>query len=115
VKEPALDGVGVCLASPDTDGLFQIHHEDLAVTDLAGVGCLGNGLNDSIQHVITDRHVNFYLGQKIDNVLGTAIQLGVTFLPAKTLDLGHSDALYTNLGQRLAHIIQFEGLDYSRY
>jgi hypothetical protein len=32
-------------------------------------------------------------------------------LPAKTLDLGDCDALDTNIGDGLSHVIQFEWLD----
>src|SRR3990167_7859218 len=46
--EERLDCVGIGFAGTDADGLFQVDHEDLAVTDLAGVGGLGDGLDHAI-------------------------------------------------------------------
>jgi hypothetical protein len=35
----------------------------------------------------------------------------VATLATEALDLGHGDALYADVGDRLAHVVQLEGLD----
>jgi hypothetical protein len=89
----------------------RLTDEDLAVTDLAGVGGLGDGLDHLIELVVGDGDFDLHLGQEVDHVLGTAIQLGVAFLPAEALDLGDGDALHADLRERLAHVVQLERLD----
>ena len=49
-----LNGVGIGFAGTDADSLFQIHYENLAVADLAGVGGLGDGLDHAIQILVVD-------------------------------------------------------------
>ena len=58
-----------------------------------------------------DADLDLDLGQEIDHVFGATIQFRVAFLATETLDLGHGDALHTDFGQRLAHVIEFEGFD----
>ena len=51
------------------------------------------------------------LGQKIDDVFGAAVQLGVAFLPAEALDLGDGDALHADGGEGFTHFVKLERLD----
>src|SRR3546814_848754 len=111
VRRCCLNRVGIGFAGTDADGLFQVDHEDLAVADLAGVGRLGDGLDDAIELIVGDGHVDLYLRQEIDDVFGTAIQFGVALLTTEAFDFGYGDALYANFRQRLAHVVQLERLD----
>lgn len=111
VRRCCLNRVGIGFAGTDADGLFQVDHEDLAVTDLAGVGRLGDGLDHAIELIVGDGHVDLHLWQEVDDVFGAAVQLGVALLTAEALDFGDGDALYANLRQRLAHVVQLERLD----
>jgi hypothetical protein len=38
----------------------------------------------------------------------------MAFLPAETLDLGHSDSLNANFCERLPNVVELEGLDDGR-
>src|SRR5690606_33459900 len=111
VRRACLDRVGIGFAGTDADGLLQIDDEDLAVADLAGVGRLGDRLDHSIELVVGNRHVDLHLRQKVDDVLGTAIQLGVSLLSTEAFDFGDGDALYADFRQRLAYVVQLERLD----
>jgi hypothetical protein len=51
------------------------------------------------------------LGQEVDDVLGTAVQLRVALLPPETLHLRDRDALHTDIGERRANVVHLEGLD----
>ena len=91
--------------------MFKGSDEDLAITDLAGVGDLDDGFDDLLGHTVVDRHLKLHLGQKVDHVLGSPVQLGVALLTAKALHFSDGDALNTDLGERLADVVELEWLD----
>src|SRR3546814_18907133 len=96
VRRCCLNRVGIGFAGTDADGLFQVDHEDLAVADLAGVGRLGDGLDDAIELIVSDGTVDFYLRQEVDEVFGTATQHGEYLHTTDTLDIVIYDALTHN-------------------
>src|SRR5262245_5356543 len=102
------------LAGADAHDLFQLEHEDLAVTDLAGVRGLLDRLDHLLDHVALDRGFDLHFRQKVDDVLGAAVQLGMTLLPPEALHLGDRDALHAHGGQRLTHLVELERLDDGR-
>src|SRR5690606_25980899 len=110
-SEGALDRVGTGFAGTDADGLLQVDDKDLAVADLAGIGRLADGLDDAVELVIVDGHVDLHLRQEVDDIFGATIKLGVALLPSEAFNFGDSDALDTDFGQRLADVVQFERLD----
>ena len=67
------------LAGADTDDLFQVRYENLAVTDLAGMGSLGNHIDHLIDQGVSHRHFDLDLGQEVNDVLRATIQLGVIY------------------------------------
>src|SRR3990167_1020860 len=111
VRGYGLNCVGAGFAGTDADSLFQVDHEDLAVTDLAGVGRLGDGFNHAIQLVISNGHVDFHLRQKVDHVFSATVQLGVALLPTEAFHFSDGDALHADLRQGFAHVVQLERLD----
>ena len=74
-----------------------IDHEDLAVTDLAGVGGLGYRLDNPVKILVVNGDINLHLWQEIDHVFRAAIQLGVTLLPTEAFDLSNGNALMQSL------------------
>ncbi len=54
---------------------------------------------------------SFTFGQKVDDVLGAAIELGMALLPAEAFGFEHRDALQADLVEGVLHLIQLEGLD----
>jgi hypothetical protein len=85
--------------------------EDLAVADLAGLGGLDDGLDAAVDVFVLDHHFHLHLGQEVDHVLGTAVQLGVALLAAEALDLGDGEAGHAHVAQRFTHLLQLERLD----
>src|SRR5450830_1339315 len=59
-----LDCVGIGFAGTDANSLFQIDHKDLAVTDLAGVGCLGYRLDNPVKILVVMATSIFTFGRK---------------------------------------------------
>src|SRR5205807_6724344 len=107
--------VGAGLAGADADDLLEVEHEDLSVADLPGVGALLDRLDDAVEHVVLDGRLHLHLGEEIDDVLGAAVELGVSLLAAKALHLGHRDALHADRRQGFAHLVELERLDDRRY
>src|SRR6266702_7306288 len=99
------------LAGADPDDLLDAGHEDLAVADLARARGLHDRLDRALDQAVGDDHFDLHLGQKIDDVLGSAIKLGVALLPTEALDLGHGQAGHADFGQRLAYFVELEWLD----
>src|SRR5206468_3558775 len=86
--------IGVDLLGADTNGLFQVDDEDLAVADLARAGGVGDRLDGPLQLLVGHGDLDFQLGQEIHDVLGAAVELRVPVLPAEALHLGHRHPLH---------------------
>src|SRR5208337_3316606 len=78
-------------ASPDPDGFLQWQDEYLSVSDAPGFCGIHDGLDHLRHQIIVDRYLQLDLGDKIDHILGAAVKLGMSFLPAETLDLAYRD------------------------
>src|SRR5438874_7162373 len=81
--------IGAALSGADADRLIDRRDEDLAVADPAGMRGLLDRLDGTLDHRFLHDHLDFDLGQEIDDVFGAAIEFGVALLPAKALGLGH--------------------------
>ena len=68
-------------------------------------------LDGALDHRILHDDLDFHLRQKIDDVFGAAIKLGMALLPAEALGLGDGDALDPDLVKRLLHLVELERLD----
>jgi hypothetical protein len=91
--------------------LFDGVDEDLAVADLVGLGSADNGGDGGIDLIVREDDLDLYLGQEVDDIFGTAIELGMAFLAAEALDLDNAEALNAGLLKRLFHLVKFERLD----
>ena len=98
-------------AGADPYDLLQVVYEDLAVTNLAGASRAFDRFNCTLNDRVVNRCLDFCLWQEVDHILGTAIQLGVTFLAPEPLDLGDGDALHTDGREGFAHFIELERLN----
>src|SRR5471032_2251208 len=106
-----LNCVGTSLARADTDHLLHIAHENLAVANLARARSLDDGVDYLFRHAIVDHHFHFHFRQEVDHVLGATVQLGMTFLTAKTLHFRHGQARHVHIGQGLAYFVELEWFD----
>src|SRR6202163_4362628 len=98
------DGIKPGFPGPDANGFFDIGDEDLAVADAPGLSRAPDRVDRALDQVISDHDLDFDLGQKVDDVLGTAIEFGVTLLPPKTLGFGDGNALQSDFLKRLFHL-----------
>src|SRR5512135_3801442 len=86
---PTSDGGLARLPGPNAQDLVDSRHEDLPVTDLARARRLDDRLDRPLDERIGQHHLDLDLGQEIDDVLGTPVELSVPLLPPETLDFGH--------------------------
>src|SRR5690606_6867491 len=105
------NSVGTGFTGADADRFFDIGNENLAVADAAGLGGAADGVDRLFQHVIAEHDLDFHLGQKIDDVFGATVKLGMALLTAEALGFGHGDALKADFLQRLLHLVELERLD----
>ena len=103
-----LDGSVSGFTSSDSDHLFDRHHENLSITDFVGPGGFHNRFNRHVDQRVVDHALNLHLGQKVHHVFRTAIKLGMSFLTAKTFDLGHGHPLNTDFCECLSHFVKFD-------
>src|SRR5215813_3308284 len=106
-----LQRVHVGLAGPDTHRLIDRGDEDLAVTDLAGLGGRNDGFDHGSHAIGRHRHFDADLRQEVHGVFGAAVDFGVSFLAAVARDLARSHALHAERDQRVAHVLELERLD----
>ena len=62
--------------------------------------------------ILANRHINLHFWQKVDAILGAAVELRVTFLTAKSFDFSDRQALNADGRQSFTHVFQFEWFDY---
>src|SRR6056297_148917 len=106
-----LQRVRAGFAGADADGLFDGADENLAVADFVGFGGVDDRFDGLIDLVVVDHHVDFHLGQEVDDIFGAAIKFGMAFLTAEALDLDDREALNTGVLQGFFDFVQFERLD----
>src|ERR1700712_4800481 len=107
----SLQSSGPRLAGTNSHGLAEFRDEYLTVADFTSPCGLDDGFDHTINLVIIDRQFEFYLGQKVDDILRSSIQFSVTLLAPETLDLGHGNALDPDLCECRSHIIELERFD----
>ena len=106
-----LDRVVIALASSDAQRAFHREHKDLAIADAAGLRSRSDRFDHAVDHGVGHHHLELHLGQEVDDILGAAIEFGMTLLPAEALCFGNGDAGNADFVQRFLHLVQLEGLD----
>jgi hypothetical protein len=79
------DGVWTAFSGPDANRLLDVEHEDLAVADAAGVGGLNDRVDGLLEQLVRERDLDLDLRQEIDDVLGAAVEFGMSLLSAEAL------------------------------
>ena len=98
-------------AGADANDLLERRDENLAVTNLAGARSAFDRFDHAVDDGIVDGRLDLYLGQEVDDVFRTAVQLGVALLTTEALDFGHRDALHADRAQSLTNFVELERLD----
>jgi len=93
------EGCGIGLSRADANRMVEVDDEDLAVADLAGFGCSGDGFDGLVDLIRGDSDLDLDLGQKAHRVFSTAIDFRMTFLSAISLDFRYRQTMNANGGQ----------------
>src|SRR5512146_612839 len=74
------------------------------------------GALDSLDHLrrqfIRDDNLQLNLGQKIDHVLGAAVEFGMALLASEALHFADRQPLHPDARERLFDLVELERLDY---
>ena len=81
------------LTRSDADHVFDRCHEDLSIPDAPGVAGLEQGVRDLLDHRVGHDNLELHLGQEVDHVLGTPVELAVALLASESLDLADGQPL----------------------
>src|SRR5579863_4075159 len=95
----------------DANDLIDVRNKNFPVTDFAGASGCRNCLHNFFDHRISDDQLELDLGNKIDGVFPSAVELGVSLLSSVAASLKHGHALDSNLVQRILHTFQLGDLD----
>ena len=76
----------------DTDRFFYLGHKNFPVADFSGLGLFQNCLDCALRAIVGDHDLEFNLWKKIHRVLGAAVDLAVSFLPAKSFYFAQNDS-----------------------
>src|SRR5215475_1868511 len=99
------------LPSANADHLVDRRDEYLSVADLTGVCALNDGIHRLRDTLIRYENCDLCLGEKLDRVLRTPVQLRVALLAAEALNLGHRETLNPRARKALLHLVKLEWLD----
>ena len=102
----------VSFAGTDANDALQFSDENFAVANFSGVSRFADDIDDFIQLIVVNRHINLHFWQKVDAILGAAVELRVPYLTPKSFDLSDRQALNADGRQSFTHVFQFEWFDY---
>src|SRR5437879_9011830 len=108
---PGLDSVQPGFSGSDPDRFLDVGDEDLAVADAPGLGGAADRVDGLFDQLVRNHDLDFHFGQEVDDVFRTAIEFGVSLLPAETLGFGDRDALQSDFLERLFHLVELEWLE----
>ena len=91
--------------------MLDIENEDFAVADPPRPRSILDRFDHIVRKTVLDHDFDFYLGQKIDHIFGSAIEFCVALLAAEAFDFSYSDSRNSNVMKCVFHVIELERLD----
>ena len=110
-----LNRLAAAFAGADADAIFQGEDEDLAVADLAagaGAAAADDGVDRRFEKLLVDGDHQLHLAQQVHGEFVAAVDLGLSPLPPKALDVHHGQAEDFDVGQGLLDGFQPMGLNH---
>src|SRR5260370_5167078 len=99
------------LAGPDPHEPVKLDGPNLAVSDLARLGRVGDQIDELFELAGLDEYLDLDLRYELHLVLGATEDLALSALAAVALDLGNGEAEYTGVAEGLFHLFELEGFD----
>src|SRR5579872_505439 len=100
------------LVGADAHHVLKRADENLAIADSTGAGLARDGVDDFLDLIVAHHHLDFHFGHEVGDVLGAAIELGVTLLASDASHLVHRQAQHAHPLKLALHHIKSEGLDH---
>jgi hypothetical protein len=89
-------------------GIVDGGDENLAITDLSGLGRLDDCPRGRVYAVVGEHNLQFDFRQEIHGVFTAAVNFGVAFLPTESLDLGDGHAFDAYLTECIFDLLELE-------
>src|SRR5271170_7932108 len=109
--ETPLYRVGAGLSGTDANGFLDLRYKYLAIPDPARLRRTADRFDRRTKILVRNDDFDLHLGQKVDDILGPPIKLGMSLLPAEAFRFEDGDSLDSGLLQRFLHLVEFERLD----
>ena len=90
-----LNSILTPLTRTNTDSLFNISDKDFSITDSSRLRSFYYAINDIFYLSVGDNNFHFNFREEINDIFGTAVELGVALLTTKSFDFGNRDSLYS--------------------
>src|ERR1700735_4896637 len=107
----ALDGAGVALACSNAHDLLEIKNKYFPVPNFAGFGRPHDRFDHEIDEPVINRNLDFRLRHELNDILGAAINLGVSALPAKAPHFRDGQPPNPDVAHRPSNLVELEGFD----
>jgi len=102
------DCIVIFLSGANANNALDGYNENLSIANFAGMGGGFDGLHNQVDLICYDHYLNIYLGDKVNHVFSTTINLGMSFLASVTLYLGDGHPLNANFCQRFFNAVEFK-------
>ena len=106
---PSLERAVAGFTGANSPDLLQVGDKNLAVADLAGLGGGNYRIDNAFCRIVGNSDLNLGFRKKINDILSTAVELGVAALAPEPLDLADGHALYAHFAQGIADVVETKG------
>ena len=107
----AFNRVRAGLPGADADGFLDLRYKYLAIPDAPCLRGASDRLDRGAEIFVRYDDLDLHFGQKVDDVFGPPVKLGMALLPAEALRFEDSDPLDSRFLQGLLHLVELERLD----
>src|SRR5215471_1700603 len=97
--------------SPNTHDIINGQDKNFPVANTPRVGSCHNGINNIVYLLFWGKDFELSLGQKINHIFRTPVQLRMPLLASKAFDLSHCQSLDTNSIEAILDFVELERLN----
>src|SRR5215510_14600503 len=107
----ASDSLFAALSCTDANDLLHGGHEDLSISNAAGLGRSHNRFNDHVFQVVRDDYFYLGFGEKVNDIFCPTIELGMATLSSKATHLTDGHPLDARGVELFLYLVQLKGFD----
>ena len=106
-----LESFFTALAGADAEDVEDVEDGDLAVADFAGVGYVGDGLDDGVQEAVGNEDLDFGLRKEVHGVFAATVDFRVAALSAESFDFSDGHSMNADFTECVLNVVEFMWLD----